>query len=76
VVDLALPLRLEDVVHGAPDLTRLSHHLPVRAHARTQQPLVGLRNGMNKVVAIEFHEKYRIWKSICCKFPRGTHDRF
>jgi hypothetical protein len=28
VVDLALPLGLEDVVHGAPDLASLGHHLP------------------------------------------------
>ena len=31
VVDLALPLGLENVVHGAPNLTSLSHHLPVHA---------------------------------------------
>ena len=33
MVDLAFPLVLEDVVHGhgAPDLSSLSHHLPVRA---------------------------------------------
>ena len=31
VVDLAPPLGLEDVVHGAPDLASLRHHLPARA---------------------------------------------
>ena len=33
MVDLAFPLGLEDVVHGAPDLTSLSHHLPVCARS-------------------------------------------
>lgn len=30
MVDLALPLGLEDVVHGAPDLTSLLHHSPAK----------------------------------------------
>ena len=34
VVDLALPFGFQDVVHGAPDLTRLLQRLPANAMFR------------------------------------------
>jgi len=49
VVDLAPPLGLEDVVHGASDLASLRHHIPAHAPMSHVSKVFYLKDHVSKI---------------------------
>jgi hypothetical protein len=75
VVDLALPLSFQDVVHGAPDLTRLCHHLP--AHQTVENDISFSVHWLShkKLPMDADNCRTKCFQSTCCMFVDGTIDR-